>query len=101
MGNNSLRLTELIRTNHQMGQSRNYLEAAKQRFNVSIESVVTSLSNIQLALNNSRDAIDASALSLDGLVAFIMSINRYTPCGFLGRGYENVVIGSFCEDVFS
>uniref|UniRef100_A0A7S3YXY1 Uncharacterized protein n=2 Tax=Lotharella globosa TaxID=91324 RepID=A0A7S3YXY1_9EUKA len=98
---NLRRLAYLSVVNDQMKSERDLLNTYLTEFNGTADRVVAACVSIEASLNNSEDSIDNATARLHVLSNYILTINQYTPCGFVGTAYENVVVGDFCENLFS
>mmetsp|Transcript_26058 Transcript_26058/g.41937 ORF Transcript_26058/g.41937 Transcript_26058/m.41937 type:complete len:817 (+) Transcript_26058:106-2556(+) len=97
---NKIRVAELTGVNRDMETQRDLLEIYKFEFNTSCNNIVTDANLIDSSVNASRVAIDNATLQIEGFVGFIATINEYTPCGWIGNAYENIVVGDYCENLF-
>mmetsp|Transcript_2958 Transcript_2958/g.4353 ORF Transcript_2958/g.4353 Transcript_2958/m.4353 type:complete len:794 (+) Transcript_2958:37-2418(+) len=68
---------------------------------VRADTVLDSLDDVQSTLNTTSDLVGNIGVNLRDLSGFILTINEFTPCGFVGNFYSGVVIESFCEETFT
>ena len=74
---------------------------AQAKFNASVDRAVASLDDTIAILNTTQSQTVQSINLVEELVDFIMRINRFTPCGWLGNAYATVVIGDYCETTYT
>eukprot|EP00467_Chlorarachnion_reptans_P007502 CAMPEP_0114518386 /NCGR_PEP_ID=MMETSP0109-20121206/18417_1 /TAXON_ID=29199 /ORGANISM="Chlorarachnion reptans, Strain CCCM449" /LENGTH=879 /DNA_ID=CAMNT_0001699005 /DNA_START=5 /DNA_END=2644 /DNA_ORIENTATION=+ len=76
------------------------IPAQQRQTNMSTERAIGNLREIDELLlstrNDSRRIID----ELESLVRFILEINRFTPCAFVGSFYSSVIITTYCETTY-
>ncbi|GAB5359326.1 hypothetical protein AAMO2058_000534900 [Amorphochlora amoebiformis] len=66
-----------------------------------VQTVVNQIDVVSAAVNATQRAVEEVSVSLFTAVAFIQEINRFSPCGWVGNFYTNVVISDFCEATFT
>eukprot|EP00471_Norrisiella_sphaerica_P005943 CAMPEP_0184484682 /NCGR_PEP_ID=MMETSP0113_2-20130426/6371_1 /TAXON_ID=91329 /ORGANISM="Norrisiella sphaerica, Strain BC52" /LENGTH=662 /DNA_ID=CAMNT_0026865777 /DNA_START=554 /DNA_END=2542 /DNA_ORIENTATION=+ len=98
---NRVYLSELDTVNTEMEVERDNLLTYKVEFNASVDNIVTAIRTINSTVENAKIGLNNITVKIEELVDYITTINQYTPCGFIGTAYSNLVVGDFCENTFS
>mmetsp|Transcript_27819 Transcript_27819/g.38856 ORF Transcript_27819/g.38856 Transcript_27819/m.38856 type:complete len:477 (+) Transcript_27819:46-1476(+) len=55
---------------------------------------------VDTTLLQAQDDLRSVSDSLLSVVDFTLTVNRFTPCNFVGNAYERVFVGTMCETTF-
>merc|ERR1711907_658838 len=94
------RLDYLIPNNTVFESYRDTLLTQKQVFNNTVDRLNEDLEAIRTSVANARVSLTNATNNINELVDYVLDINLYTPCGFVGKAYSTIVVGDFCETFF-
>lgn len=94
------RLDYLIPNNTVFESYRDTLLVQKQVYNNSADQLNTDLESIRSSVNNAKVSLNNATNNINDLVDYVLDINLFTPCGFVGKAYSTIVVGDFCETFF-
>eukprot|EP00954_Amorphochlora_amoebiformis_P025469 1373229-Amorphochlora_amoeboformis.AAC.2 len=93
-------LSRLMVRNQEMESQRDLLSTRKNEFNSRVDELITKIDEISRTINETKESITVASTSITSTVDYVLTVNRYTPCGFIGNAFENLIVGDFCENFY-